>query len=122
MNLSQPASRRWTSARIRKATALPKPTGAQAALDRLLHHRATGRIDNEVAALITYVADKADIVSRRKLRDDRGRVVADAWVLVPMTDRMLELLAEFGADQAEFDGNDDFEPDHDDEDLDDHAA
>jgi hypothetical protein len=106
--------------RIKKAIASPKPTGAIAKLDELLCHHTTGFLDGKAAVFMGHVASQADLIDSGPVRDADGKPIADAFLLAPVTTAMLDYLAEFGAEQAEFGGDygglDDREPDVDDED------
>jgi len=103
------------------SAAHPKPQGA---LDRV-RDLETGRFDagRDVTPaereLLRHIADHADIVAETP-RPDLIRYGTVVWLLVPLPRRLLEMLAEFEADEREADTDRepdvDREPDIDDED------
>src|SRR5262245_13978477 len=98
------AAKTWTPTRIRAATPFPKPIGA---LNRVYDLEA-GRFDAGCDVtpaereLLRHIADEADIVAETA-HPDLQVYLPVTWVLVPLPQRLLDMLAEFETDDREAD-------------------
>jgi hypothetical protein len=101
----------WTAEEIRAATPFPKPEGQ---VDRFLQSLDPGKTTHWV---LQYIAEHGDIID-----DGRWLPPGEApcnhrgqWLLVPISPRILDVLAQIDAELADLDPGADAAPDQDDE-------
>lgn len=108
---------RWTPARIRKATAYPKPEGAI----RKLRDEQAGRfgplpdLSPLERMVLRHIANELDILDVVTPTDD-GRDM-DQWMVVRAPAWLLGCLAEFEADREDLEDGHDTEPEETDNDI-----